>query len=160
MGMISRDWKCLNRRCQQAFHSFEAAPECPRCGNARVAWIPGGGHIGSVAPRMDKELRNLSQSFGGMNFNSPSHSRLNRAAPRAHHPNPKDARGQYTFAPGFTANIYEKAACEVSQAHVNLKAATVGIGDNAPQFSRSGSVPGPGANAVFHGRHTPAGGVR
>lgn len=153
MGMISRDWMCLNRRCGFTFHSFEPAPECPECGNVRVHWIPGGGHIGKEAPRMDRELRKLSDQFGGMNFNSPSPSRLNRAAPKANHPHPSQSRGQHTFAPGFTANVYDKAACEVSSARVNLKAATGSIGDNAAPFSRSGSVPGPAANAVFHARY-------
>lgn len=161
MGMISRDWQCLNRQCGQPFHSFDPSPACPRCGNVRVHWIPGGGHIGATAPKMDRELRRLSDQFGGMNFNSPSESRLNRAAPRANHPNPQSAIGQKSFGPGFTANIYEnRASCEVSQARVNLKASTASIGDMASPFTPSGSVPGPSANAVFHARHVPQGGQR
>jgi hypothetical protein len=73
---------------------------------------------------------------------------------------PDRALGQKSFGPGFTANVYEKASCEVSQASVNVKAATTAIGDLASPFTHSGSVPGPFANAVFHGRHMPTGGGR
>lgn len=153
MAMISRDWCCLNRRCGAQFHSFDSAPECPKCGNVRVSWIPGGGHIGKVAPQMDQRLRGLAQDFGLTDLNSPSPSRLNRAAPRANHPHPTQARGQKTFAPGFTSNVYDKAACEWSQDPIHMRGFTTNIGSSASPFQRSANVPGPSANAVWHGRH-------
>ena len=158
MAMVSRDWCCLNRRCGAEFHSYDPAPECPKCGNVRVNWLPGGGHIGRIAGRMDRTVRNLAGDFGFTNLNSPSHSRLNRSAPRADHPGPERLIGQKTFAPGFHANVYNnKSSCETSLTPLNIKGATVRLGDSAPKFTPGpGSVPGPAANAVFHYRHRPS----
>lgn len=160
MGMVSRDWACLNRRCGHQFHSYDEAPECPSCGNVRVHWIPGGGHIGKVAPQMDRTLRGLAADFGMTNFNSPSPSRLNRAAPRATHPHPSQARGTKTFGPGFTANVYDKASCEWSQDPVHMRGITANIGSSASPFQRTATIPGPSANAVFHAAHRPNQGAR
>ena len=149
MGMVSRDWCCLNERCRAAFHSFDDAPECPQCGNVRVHWIPGGGHIGKVAPGHDRRLNHLANAYGMTDINSSSHSRLNRAMPRAVHPGPESLRGQHTFAPGFTANIYHTASCEPSLTRNNFKGVTAAIGDSAPGFSRSRSIATPGMNPDF-----------
>ena len=162
MGMVSRDWCCLNSRCGSQFHSFDDHPECPKCGCVRVHWIPGGGHVGKLAPRMDRTVRSLASDFGFTNLNSPSLSRLNRAAPRAHHPGPSERLGEKTFGmglgiPGITANVYPKASCEPGAAPIGLKATTTAIGDMAPRFTPgAGSLPGPDANAVVHYRHRPS----
>jgi hypothetical protein len=153
MGMISRDWCCLNGRCRSTFHSFEDAPTCPSCGNVRVHWIPGGGHVGKVAGPHDKRLQFLADKYGMTNLNSPSPSRLNRAAPRAEHPDPSSIRGQYTFAPGFTANIYHKASCEPSLVRNDLKGTTVNIGTQASPFSQSKTVSNIRENTVTVARH-------
>jgi hypothetical protein len=111
---------------------------------------------------MDRTVRNLAADFGFTNLNSPSFSRLNRAAPRAHHPGPSERLGEKTFGmglgiPGITANVYPKASCEPGSTPLGLKATTTAIGDMAPRFTPGpGSLPGPGANAVVHYRHRPA----
>lgn len=156
MGMVSRDWICLNGRCGHVFHSYEPAPACPACGNIRVDWIPGGGHIGKVAPRMDRTLRTLADDFGRTNFNSPSPSRLNRAAERANHPHPSTAWGQKTFGAGFHSNVYrEKAACEVvpAPAHPPVRPIvgspfTAIPADKRPSFAQE---------TVVHAAHRPQG---
>jgi hypothetical protein len=162
MGMVSRDWCCLNSRCGSQFHSFDDHPECPKCGCVRVHWIPGGGHIGKLAPRMDRTVRSLASDFGFTNLNSPSASRLNRGAPRADHPGPQRRLGEKTFGmglgiPGITANVYDKCSSEPATAPTGLKGTSMRIGDNAPRFTRgAGSFPGPSDNAVVHYRHRPA----
>lgn len=152
MGMVSRDWCCLNTRCRATFHSFDANPECPQCGNVRVAWIPGGGHIGKVAPGHDRRLQFLADKYGMTNLNSASPSRLNRAAPKADHPGPETLRGQHTFAPGFTANIYHKASCEPSLVPSNIRGSTAAIGNAATPF-RQKDYANPSVNAVTVARH-------
>ena len=87
--MISRDWRCLNPRCGTVFHSFEKAnPPCPTCGCVRVDWVPGGGHIMDMAPRVDKRLRTIADQQNMTNLNSVSHSRASRAAPILNKPPP------------------------------------------------------------------------
>jgi hypothetical protein len=153
MGMISRDWACLNLKCRRTFHSFESAPECPACGNARVHWIPGGGHQAKVSPGYDARLRGLADQYGMTNINSPSPSRINRAAPRADHPGPERYRGQHTFAPGFTANIYSKASAEPSLERVNMKGVTASVGDAASPFQRAKTVDPIMSNTTVVARH-------
>ena len=155
MGMISRDWCCLNVRCRNTFHSFEPAPYCPTCGNARVSWIPGGGHTAKVAPQADRTLRGLADRYGFTNLNSPSPSRLNRAAPKADHPGPERFLGQHTFAPGFSANIYSKSSCEPSLVRNNMKGTTVAVGDMASPAPHSKTIGGPSLNHRILARHRP-----
>jgi len=147
---------CKNSRCGTLFHSFDANPPCPRCGCVRVGWQPGGGHVFSERTRnADRTVRNLAADFGMTDFNSPSPSRLNRAAKRADHPHPSQSIGVKTFAPGFVANVYHKASAEWSQAPVNLRAATPRIGDSASPFARSATIPDASANAIVQYRHRP-----
>jgi hypothetical protein len=155
MGMISRDWICLNQKCRSSFHSFDQAPHCPQCGNVRVHWVPGGGHIAKVSGGYDRTLNALAALYGMTNLNSPSPSRLNRAAPRADHPGSERYRGQHTFAPGFTANIYSKASCEPSLNQPNIKGSTVKIDTLASPFSRATTIDGPNINTVVAARHMP-----
>src|SRR5215475_10254940 len=113
--MISRDWRCLNPACGAVFHSNERNPECSQCGNVRVTWVPGGGHVMSKAPGIDRTVRQLADNYGMSDVNSPSPSRLNRAMPQA----ARAASGPAVqFAPGFAAPIDMKTGaitCEPSQ---------------------------------------------
>src|SRR3974390_1440577 len=86
--MLSRTWRCLAPQCGKAFHSYEKAnPPCEHCGCVRVAWIPGGGHVGKVSPGYDRTLKSLAYDYGMSNINSPSPSRLNRSMPKFEQPN-------------------------------------------------------------------------
>ena len=147
--MISRDWRCMNKRCGRVFHSFEKGnPECTWCGCARVAWIPGGGHIGTGAAAVDKTVRSLAADYGMSQVNTPSHSRLNRAMPKF--PQPVADMPVKHFAPGFSAPVSSHGAtCQVSEAAVNL-VGKVGIGR---PLTHSRSVPGPQSNTEFAARH-------
>lgn len=147
--MLSRDWMCLNERCRTVFHSFERGnPECPACGNARVNWVPGGGHVGKQAPQADKTLRSLADNYGMANLNSGSESRLNRAMPKV--PQPVADLPIKQFAPGFAAPVSSVGAtCEPSHARVDFKVNTAA----GQGLSHSKTVPGPAANAVVHARH-------
>lgn len=121
--MISRDWTCLNHKCRTVFHSYEKGnPDCPKCGCARVSWIPGGGHIASQAPQADRTLRSLADRYNMPDINSGSASRLNRAMPKYDAP-PADGPVMQ-FAPGFSApfNLQGRATCDTSRNNVNFKA--------------------------------------
>ena len=152
---------CLNPRCRTEFHSFDHAnPPCPKCGNLRVSWVPGGGHIAKRSPSLDRTVRSLADSFGLTDLNSPSPSRLNRAMPRIARPAESTKLGTKHFAPGFSADVYaNRATAEWSQAPVNLRATTQRVGPHAIQFSGGdGSVPNPlqsPGQVVVHARHRP-----
>jgi hypothetical protein len=148
--MISRDWQCLS--CRKQFHSFERAnPYCAHCGSAKVAWIPGGGHIGKVAPAADATLRSLAADYGMTNIASPSPSRNNRSMPKFEQRRP-DMPVKH-FAPGFSAPVASAGAtCQVSEASVDLRG-KVTTGRVLPH---SRTVPGPQAMTEFAGRTTGA----
>lgn len=117
--MISRDWRCANGH---EFHSYEKAnPDCPVCGNCRVEWVPGGGHIGKLAPRADATLRSLAASYGLTNLNSPSPSRLNRAMPAQQAPSSAGSIGVKQWAPGFASEVFQTSHCAPSTAPMDLK---------------------------------------
>ncbi len=152
--MISRDWRCLNDRCGETFHSFaNDNPPCPACGCVRVGWIPGGGHVNSIAPRMDARIRSIADQHGLTNLNSPSNSRLNRAMPRAPiHPT----------VPGVTHNWGFGISSPIPDAHhpnagaiASFSATSVSnkvvVGDSA-QSRDSRWLPGPLANSVIVAR--------
>jgi hypothetical protein len=149
--VISRDWQCLNRRCGTTFHSYEKAnPECPACGCVRVSWVPGGGHIGKVAPAADATLRSLATDYGMANLNSGSPSRLNRAAPKYEGASADTSLGVKHFAPGFASHYSPNGAtCSPSLAPVDLR----GKQPIGRAFVPSSTVPGPVANTEFAGRH-------
>lgn len=151
--MISRDWMCLNPRCRSTFHSFEKAnPPCPKCGCMRVDWVPGGGHIMAMAPRVDKRLRAISDQHGGMNLNSPSPSRVNRAAPRLETPPLSPELGVKHWGMGITSQFSRHGpVCVEASNPVNLHGKVL-VGNNASPHSSSNTIPGPGANAVVHAR--------
>lgn len=154
--MISRDWHCLNRKCGQTFHSYEKAnPPCPACGCVRVSWVPGGGHIMSMAPRMDKRLRDIADQHGMTDLNSPSPSRLNRAAPRINTPPISPELGTMHWGMGITSQMSRHGpVCVEASNPINLRAKTVAIGNNAVPNSHSATIPGPAANAVVQYRST------
>ena len=151
--MISRDWRCLNGACGHVYHSFDKAnPPCPECGCVRVDWVPGGGHVMEMAPRMDARLRSIADQHGMTNLNSPSPSRLNRAAPRLDVPPVSPHLGTVHFAPGFSAPVSEHGPiCVPSSSHVNLRGkVAIGVARDP-----SSSIPGPSANAIVEARHRP-----
>lgn len=151
--MISRNWHCLNPSCRTEFHSFEKAnPPCPACGCVRVDWTPGGGHTMGLAPRVDARLRSIADQHGMTNLNSPSPSRLNRAAPRIDSPAPSPELGTVHFGPGFSAPVSRDGPiCVPSSSPVNLRGKIpIGVARSASQ-----TVPGPGANAIVEARHRP-----
>jgi hypothetical protein len=151
--VISRDWHCLNTVCGTVFHSFEKAnPPCPKCGCVRVDWVPGGGHRMDLAPRVDARLRGIADQHGMTNLNSPSPSRLNRAAPRIDTPPISPHLGTVNFGPGFSAPVSEHGPiCVPSSTPVNIRGkVAVGV-----RRDSSSSIPGPGANAIVEARHRP-----
>ena len=150
--MISRDHRCLNERCGTVFHSYDKAPACPKCGCVRIDWVPGGGHRLDIAPRMDARLRSISDQHGGMNLNSPSPSRLNRAAPQIYQPAPSPDLGTVHFGPGFSAPVSRDGPmCVPSTSPVNIRGkVAVGV-----RRDSSSSIPGPSANAIVEARHRP-----
>jgi hypothetical protein len=159
--MISRDWQCLNRGCAEVFHSFEKSnPPCPKCGCVRVDWIPGGGHIMAKAPGYDRLLREQADRFGFTNLNSPSPSRLNRAAPRVEQPKPDYGGQPMHFAPGFSSPISTMGAtCQPSSSAVDLRGripiggiAAGGAVNTASPFQRSNTIPGAAANTTIEAR--------
>src|SRR5260370_12914438 len=142
MSYVMRSWSCLNRRCGKEFDSGEAATECPICGSARLSWIRGGGNILHARTRsLDATVRKQADHFGFGDLNSPSPSRLNRAAPRARSPAPSSALGQVTFAPGFSAEVYGAGStCPPSlNGPTGLKGYTAALGDRARPFPSSGT---------------------
>jgi len=147
--MISRDWHCQNDRCGHKFHSYaQDNPPCPRCGCVRVGWVPGGGHIMVMAPRMDKRLRSIADQHGLTNLNSPSPSRLNRAAPRA--PVYQQVQGyNHHWGLGVSSPISTQGAiCVQSSTPVDIRGKVpIGVARD-----RSASFPGPEANAIVVAR--------
>lgn len=164
--LISRDWRCMNKRCGRVFHSFEKGnPECTWCGCARVAWIPGGGHIGTGAAAVDKTVSSLAADYGMSQVNTPSPSRLNRAMPKFSQPPIASDMPVKHFAPGFSAGISRGfdgtggATCQVSDAQVNVKGSTqIGVPLRPTAKFGGEQTPGPQAMTQIGGRH--AGGSR
>lgn len=160
MSYVLRTWKCLNRRCLHEFDTGEPVPHCPKCDCVRVTWVPGGGNIlHARTTSLDRTIRQQADAFGMSDLNSPSHSRLNRAAPRARVPAPSTSLGQVTFAPGFAAEVHSAGStCAPSlSGPTGLKGYTGAVGDRAVPFPGSNTVPGPRANAVVHARHVTRG---
>lgn len=155
--MISRNWRCLNERCGHCFHSFERTnPPCPECGCVRCDWIPGGGHIMGMAPRIDKRLRGIAEQQGMTNLNSPSPSRLNRAAPRYNAPPISPEMGVKHWGMGIASQFSAHGpVCVESSSNINLRG-QLAVGPHAVPRGPNNAFPGPSANAIVEGRHRPS----
>jgi hypothetical protein len=151
--MISRDWRCLNAKCGDIFHSFDQAnPPCPTCGCMRVDWVPGGGHIGGMSRRVDGVLRDIADQHGLTNLNSPSPSRLNRAMPAMPQPSISPELGHIHFGNGLSAPVSRDGPICVQSATGIRGSVTVGV----PRTNRSKSIPGPSAISTTEYRHRPS----
>lgn len=122
MSYILRSWGCLNPRCESEFTSGEPAPSCPHCGNVRVNWIPGGGHIGSHAKAADKDLQALIDVFKLPDINSAERGRGAKKVATQPAVDPK-AAPQMNFGMGFSAPIVPgaPAMCVPSTQAVDFK---------------------------------------
>lgn len=151
MTDIIRSWACQNSRCNKEFTAWESHPACPSCGNVRVQWIPGGGHVAGTAKAADAELRHLADVFKMTNINSAE--RDQRARPKLpSQPNPGRDAPNMQFAPGFTAPVNPSAAqCLPSTSNVNFKARVA----QGRALSASRSVPGVHSATTIEARHTP-----
>jgi hypothetical protein len=150
--MISRTWMCLNRACRAQFHSYEANPACSECGCVKVQWVPGGGHIAKNGG-VDRTVRHLADVYGMSDINSPSPSRLNRAAPKVVQPPVDVSAPPMQFAPGFTAHVSPHGAtCAPSTTGVHARISA----SPGTALTGSKSVPGPRANTVIVASHQPA----
>lgn len=157
--MISRDWHCLNEKCGGAFHSFDRAnPPCPKCGCVRVSWVPGGGHIMGMAPRMDKRLRMIAEQQGMSDLNSVSPSRSMRAAPKAPTPPLSPELGTKHWGMGITSQFSAHGPVCVESANPIRLRGQVGVGPNALPRGPNNAFPGPSANHIIEGSHRGGGG--
>lgn len=156
MAEILRSWRCLNHRCGNTFDAWEANPACPECGNVRVDWLPGGGHVGGTARSVDAEFRALADAFKLTDLASPS--RGERAMPALKTPPSAAPAGpQMQFAPGFATTVpyvigqdgRPHGVCMPSAQNVNFKA-RLGVGE---KLSGSGRFPGIATNTVIDMKH-------
>jgi hypothetical protein len=105
--MIYRTWICLNRYC---LHENTVAdveyPPCPRCGGAKVKWIPKAVNIKSERTQnIDADVKQLRDVYGDKNYQSPR--RGERMAPKLN-PSVNPARTMPFTAPGhpgWAANL-------------------------------------------------------
>ena len=153
MTMISRNWNCLNPRCGKPFHSYEKGnPPCPACGCVRVGWIPGGGHVGTKAARVDATARSLADTYKLTNINTASPSRLNRSKPPVPQP-PVEPGPPVMFAPGFSAPVSRMGAtCSPSSSLIRATG-KVRAGNDAMAMPHSGTYPRPQQYTRFVGKH-------
>lgn len=149
MTEILRSWQCLNSRCEAAFDAWDANPSCPHCGNVRVNWIPGGGHVAGTARQCDADLRALADVFRMTDINSAV--RDQRAKPSVSQPG--EQKGQPTvFAPGFAAVPHpERAMCVPSTTPVNFKAKVTA----GQALSPNKMYPRVQSNTAIEARHVP-----
>jgi hypothetical protein len=157
MQGVLRSWQCQNARCNKQFDAWEAYPTCPKCGNVRVQWIPGGGHIAGTAAAADSELKKLADQFGLSNLNS---ARRDQAAKPVVTPPaaPREWHNAMQFAPGFAATPYVMGqngrpmpVCVPSMQGVSFK--TKVMPGNAVAHSRT--VPGVHAGTRIEASHRP-----
>lgn len=155
---VIRSWHCLNPRCNHCFEAWEPNPICPHCGNVRVQWIPGGGHVAGTAKALDAELRNLADCFKMDDINSAR--RDERAKPKMA-PQPVAERGapSMQFAPGFTAPLVRDsrgspvATCLPSTTAVNFKAK---VGTGVALGPGKLGMPAIGSGTAIEASHRPA----
>ena len=95
--MIYHTYFCLNRNCKHEFTVVDQDhPPCPRCTGKKVQWIPRTtGVISGKTSSIDKTVKDLVQTYGDKNYNSPRAGL--RAAPQV---NPSVVPGRTRkFAP-------------------------------------------------------------
>jgi hypothetical protein len=106
----------------------------------------------TMAPRMDKRLRMIAEQQGMTNLNSPSPSRLNRAAPRVNVPPMSPELGEKHWGLGISSGMSRHGAvCVEASSNINLKG-TLAVGDHATPRGPNAAFPGPSANAIVQGR--------
>lgn len=137
MAFILRSWQCLNRRCKSVFDHGDPNPACPKCGNVRVQWVPGGGHIGKVAPGMDRTLRGLADRFGLTNMGQRGGTHAGEAAkPDLPTPRPIDPSApMYRPAPGFEVP-WSNAPTAAFSSQVFPLGSTSRVPINGPKFKQ------------------------
>lgn len=149
MTDILRSWACLNRRCDAEFDAWEDYPACPKCGNIRCQWIPGGGHVAGTAAAADATLRDLAQRYGMGDINSAREGE--RAMPKLRAPREPEGPPR-VFGPGFAAPVnMEAATCLPSSARVNFKT-TLTPGNPLPRMKGAPDMRG---NTRIEGSHRP-----
>jgi hypothetical protein len=157
MQGVLRTFICQNRRCAAEFDDWNANPACPRCGNVRVQWKPGGGHVGKRSGGIDAEFRTLADNYGLSDLHS---ARAGEAAKIPHRPsyNGPEVVMEKRYGQGFSAPVLRSAdhphgiaTCTPSTTPVNLKG-KVRVGRALP---RSGQVMSTvQANTAIEARHT------
>ena len=153
MADILRSWACLNRRCGVDFDAWEDYPACPKCGNIRCQWIPGGGHVAGTAAAADATLRDLAQRYGMSDINSAREGE--RAMPKLRTPQAADGPPR-VFGPGFVAPVnMASAECRPSSARVNFKT-TLTPGNPLPRTAGPWGKQDMRANSRIEGSHRPA----
>jgi hypothetical protein len=153
MSYILRSWSCLSPRCAAEFTSPEPAPACPTCGNVRVNWIPGGGHVGGTAKAADSELRALIDVFKLPDINSAERGR--GAKKIASQPVVDQKSGpMHQFAPGFATVVQPgaRAMCVPSQQKVDFKAK---LGTGVALGPGKLGLPGVQAGTAIEASHRP-----
>lgn len=160
--MITRSFFCLNRHCR---HSFDAvddeAPACPRCTGARTQWVPKTtGTISGKTRQTDRDMRDLTASYGMTNYNSPRHGE--RAMPQVQPTAVKGRTRKWEPMPGWSVNLPENAQ---GQLHDSAYCAPTGV--TAPQkVVLGGSIPvdkrsatATGAVPLYDASFRPPGGI-
>lgn len=137
MAFILRSWQCLNRRCKSIFDHGDPNPACPKCGNVRVQWVPGGGHIAKVAPGMDRTLRGLANRFGLTDMGQRGGTHAGEAAkPDRPTPRPVDpSTPMYRPAPGFEVP-WSAGPTAAFSSQVFPLGSTSRVPINGPKFKR------------------------
>lgn len=108
-----------------------------------------------MAPRMDRRLRMIAEQQGMTNLNSPSPSRLNRAAPRLTPPPLTPELGVKHWGLGITSPFSAHGPVCVEAANPIKLKGQLAVGDHAVQRGPNNAFPGPGANTIIEGRHRP-----
>ena len=105
-----------------------------------------------TAPRMDRRLRTIAEKQGMTNLNSPSPSRLNRAAPKVNAPPINPELGVKHWGMGITSQFSAHGpVCVEAAGNISLKG-TLAVGSSAVPRGPNNAFPSPMANAIVEGR--------
>ena len=155
--MILRTWQCHNGRCGKRFDSWDAHPECPKCKNVKVSWVPGGGHIMGTAPKADADIRSLADTFGLNDITSTRHGQKGGRAKPPLPPTTAPNTGAMAiggfvtpqpFAIGSDGQVH--ATCMPASNRVDYKVKTV----PGSMLPASQNYPRPQTNTVIEARHS------